>query len=105
MKAVSRPQLPVKPRLLHLEVCARWRLARRFDACALHAARRASDRKRKETNRMAEFMQGAVARTNRRRKDAGESEPSADPESTTTSTRSEAELAFACCSVYTSTTI
>jgi hypothetical protein len=38
------------------------RLLRQIAPTLLHIARRSSDRKRKETDRMAEFMQGALAR-------------------------------------------
>ena len=67
--------------------------------CCAHAARRASDRKRKETDRMAEFMQGTVSRTKRRRKQPEpkppEPEPDRDADSRSAMTRGDAELAAA----------
>ena len=71
----------------------RWRWRADFKrVCVLHAARRASDRKRKETDRMAEFMQGTVARTKRQRKQVEHETPEAErvPDRRD---RSDAELA------------
>jgi len=55
-------------------------------------ARRASDRKREETNRMAQFMQGALARTKKRRIGANANE-SPSNEAARPAARTDDELA------------